>query len=123
MDESSETGEHPMRYDLSKQRHFYISTCGFWTAKGNYDSIIALLEHGGGSHKGFTIFCGQGELFNIPDPELKELTNTYLEAVRKAGEEFAAGEVSEKIQELLTRSILPKEVYESFANGSWEIEG
>lgn len=121
MDKSSQTGAHPLRYDLSHQRHFYISTCGFWTAEGNYDSIIKLLEHGGGrDSKEFSIFCGQGELFNIPDPELKELTGAYLETVRKAGEEFASGGISPKTRELLAKPIFPKEIYESMADGSWE---
>jgi len=120
MDKDAENGGHPLRYDLSHQRHFFISTCGFWTPEGNYDSIIKLLEHGGGkNYKDFSIFCGQGELFNVP--QLKERTDIYLEAVRWAGAEFAKGEISEKTRELLTQPLFPREEFEKMADGSWDV--
>lgn len=119
MDESAVSGEHPLRYDLSKQRHFYISTCGFWTSEGNYDSIIKLLERGYSKqdYKTYTIFCGQGELFNIP--ELKEQTSSYLDIVRRAGEACISGNISKEIQDLLSEPLFPKKVFEKMANGSW----
>jgi len=120
MVESSESGDHPLRYDLSKQRHFYISTCGFWTSEGNYDSIIKLLERGYNTqdYKAFTIFCGQGELFGVP--ELKEHTAQYLDIVRNAGEECISGSISKETQEQLSVPLFPKEVFEKMANGSWD---
>jgi len=123
MDKDAESGGHPLRHDLSKQRQFYISTCGFWTAEGNYDSIIKLFERGGVgvNHKEFTIFCGQGGLFGEPGAE--EYVNAYLDNVRKAGKEFAMGGISEETQALLSQTILPREVYERDVDASWEIEG
>jgi len=120
MDKEAESGGHPLRYDLSKQRQFYISTCGFWTAEGNYDSIIALFGRGGSDidHRDFSIFCGQGGLFG--DPELGEYTASYLDAVKKAGSEFANGAISKETKELLSQTILPREVYENAADESWE---
>ena len=119
MVESAESGDHPLRYDLSKQRHFYISTCGFWTSEGNYDSIVKLLERGyTQDYKVFTIFCGQGELFSVP--ELKEHTVQYLDIVRKAGEECISGGISMETQEQLSVPLFPKEVFEKMANGSWD---
>jgi len=122
MDKNAASGGHPLRYDLSNQRHFYISTCGFWTADGNYDSIIALLKHGGSTanHKRFTIFCGQGELFNVP--ELKEQTEPYLEIVRRAGRECISGGIEDETQVLLAQPLFPRDVFEKMADGSWEIE-
>ena len=119
MVESVESGAHPPRYDMSKQRQFYISTCGFWTSEGNYDSVIKLLERGVGKqdYKIYTVFCGQGELFNVP--ELKEYTSEYLEHVRRAGEECRTGYISEKTQKLLSEPLFPKDVFEKMANGSW----
>lgn len=119
MNESAESGEHPLRYDLSRQRHVYISTCGFWTANGNYDTIINLLERISSKqdYKTYTIFCGQGELFNIP--ELKEQTSPYLDIVRCAGEEFVSGNISKETRDLLLEPLLPKDVFEKMANGSW----
>ena len=123
MDKGAESGGHPARYDLSKQRHFYISTCGFWTAKGNYDSIIALFNRDGAheNYKEFTIFCGQGGLFEAGE-EAKEVTDPYLDIVRRAGKECITGGISEEVQALLSKPILPREVYEGFADGSWEVE-
>ncbi|MCL2421726.1 MAG: flavodoxin family protein [Defluviitaleaceae bacterium] len=121
MDAESETGNHPSRHDLSHQKHFYISTCGFWTAKGNYDSIIKVLEHGGKQkHEDFSILCGQGELFNVPDPGLKELTNAYLDTVRRAGAEWISGKITTETRAALSEPIFPKDVYEGFANASWD---
>lgn len=84
----SENGGHPSRYDLSGQRHVIISTCGFWTTAGNYDAISAMFDHYYGIGNYAAIFCGQGELFRLP--ELKKRTDEYLEIVIRAGAEFAA---------------------------------
>jgi multimeric flavodoxin WrbA len=124
MDKDAESGGHPLRHDFSKQRQFMISTCGFWTAEGNYDVITKLFERGNEGnevdHRAFCIFCGQGGLFEMP--ELVEHTQSYLDAVRKAGSEFAAGEISKETQEYLAQPILPREVYEKGADESWDIQ-
>ena len=122
MDKNAESGGHPLRYDLSQQRQFYISTCGFWTAEGNYDSIIALFKRGGAdvNYKELAIFCGQGGLFEAGE-EAKEYTAPYLDIVRRAGKEYAEGGIKEDTQTLLSQPILPRGVYESHADGSWEV--
>jgi multimeric flavodoxin WrbA len=83
-----ESGGHPSRHDLTRQRHIVISTCGFWTAAGNYDSVTAMFDHFCGSGNYARIFCGQGELFRVP--ELKKRTDAYLEIVRRAGRSLRA---------------------------------
>jgi len=122
MDTGHESGNHPTRFDMSAIKGAYISTCGFWTARGNYDSIISLLERNGGNHADFTIFSGQGALFGEADsdPELKQLVESYLNLVRRAGEELMNGKISEETHVALCRPLLPKEIYESFANTSWD---
>ena len=120
----AESGSHPARYQFALERQIYISTCGFWTTKGNYDSIYALLARG--SEEGSqseTIFCGQGELFNVP--ELKEYTAPYLDIVRRAGKECAGTEgiISDETAQLLSEPLFPKDVYEKMADDSWQIEG
>ena len=35
-------GGHPSRYDMSGKRTVLISTCGFYTAEGNYDGVYSL---------------------------------------------------------------------------------
>ena len=118
MDKNAESGGHPGRHDLSKVRQFYISTCGFWTAEGNYDSIIKLLERGGNTdYKSYTIFCGQGELFNVP--ELKVQTDPYLDVVRRAGKECISGGISPETQALLAKPLFPREDFEKMADDSW----
>ena len=73
------------------------------------------------NYKEFTIFCGQGGVFEAGE-EAAEYTAPYLDIVRRAGSEYAKGGISEEVQTLLSEPILPREVYESHADGSWEIE-
>ncbi|MCL2854071.1 MAG: flavodoxin family protein [Defluviitaleaceae bacterium] len=115
----TESGQHPLRYDMSKKKYMMISTCGFWTHKGNYDAVMAMFSRGAMDFQ--TIFAGQGELFKIAkvDDELKELVTPFLNNVRKAGKEFAEGEIAPETQAVLAEPLLPQEVYESFANASW----
>jgi multimeric flavodoxin WrbA len=117
MDKNAESGGHPSRYDFSGQRHFLISTCGFWTAKGNYDSVSSMFGGAGGDFGHEIIFCGQGELFN--EAELKEHTGPYLDIVRRAGSEYVAGDISDETHELLAQPLLPREVFEKMADESW----
>jgi FMN-dependent NADH-azoreductase len=114
-----ESGEHPTRIDLSKKQYIIISTCGFWTAKGNYGGLTWILDRGFGENQYETIFSGQGELFSVP--QLKERTDQYLEVVRNAGVEYAqSGRISEKVKLELSEPLFPKDEFEKIANGSWE---
>lgn len=113
MSEGNESGGHPSRYDLSHQRHVVISTCGFWTSKGNYNAVNFMFNHH--TH----IYCGQGELFSIP--ELKSRTDAYLETVKRAGAEFIAGDISQETQAELEVPLFPREVFEKMADASWGV--
>lgn len=112
-------GSHPARYDMSRKRHVLISTCGFYTAEKNYDSVKSMFDHFCGNNNYETIFCGQGELFRVK--ELKARTDEYLEIVKKAGKEFAEGSISEKTKEHLSELLYEKEVFEKMADSSWGI--
>ena len=68
---------------MSGKSTVVISTCGFYTAEGNYDGIYSLFNHLCGQENYTTIFCGQGELFHIP--EMSTRTNEYLSYVKQAG--------------------------------------
>ena len=120
MKSGSHSGAHPSRYDMSDKRYVLISTCGFYTAEGNYDSIDAQFSRhlGKGSYE--SIYCGQGELFSVP--ELKNRTEEYLEYVRAAGREFAAGSITKETRNLLSQLIFPRDVFERMADASWGIE-
>ena len=115
----AESGGHPSHYDLSHQRHVVISTCGFWTSKGNYEAVNAQFSH---IYKagGFTaIYCGQGELFSVP--ELKARTDEYLKLAHQAGAEFASGKISVDTLEQLAQPLYAREVFEQMADASWGI--
>jgi multimeric flavodoxin WrbA len=119
MAEGNEYGGHPLRYDLSRQRHVVISTCGFWTAKDNYDAVTFMFDRHYGTKNCARIFCGQGELFRVP--ELKDRTDAYLETIRRAGIEFASGRISAETEAELAEPLYPREVFEKMADASWNI--
>ena len=120
MSSDAESGGHPSRYDMSGKRHVVISTCGFYTAKGNYDGVNAVFDHLC-SKNGYTaIYCGQGELFRVK--ELSQRTGEYLSYVRDAGREFAAGGISRETREKLSQLLYPREVFEAMADASWGVE-
>lgn len=113
-------GNHPSRYDMSRKRTVVISTCGFYTAEGNYDGIYSLFDHLRGRGNYTTVFCGQGELFRVP--ELSARTKEYLSYVKSAGREYAGGGISGQTKELLDQLLLPKETFEACADASWGID-
>lgn len=120
MDTDSKSGGHPSRYDRSAQRHVVISTCGFYTAEGNYDGVNALFDHICGKGKYTTIYCGQGELFRVR--ELSSRTDEYLEYVRAVGREFANGSMSADTRQNLEQLLFPRDVFEAMADASWGVE-
>ena len=78
-----------------KRTYVLISTCGFYTAEKNYDSVVSMFNHICGKNNFETIFCGQGELFSIK--ELSEKTDSYLKNVKQAGIEFVSqNKITEK---------------------------
>ena len=119
MDKGSKGGGHPSRYDSSNQRHIIISTCGFWTTKGNYDSIMSMFDHISGKANYTAIFCGQGELFRVS--ELKSRTDEYLEIVKRSGAEYVSGGIHAETWEELSKPLYPREVFEKMADASWDI--
>lgn len=120
MESSAESGGHPSRYDMSGKRTVVISTCGFYTAEGNYDGVTAIYDHLCGKGNYTTIFCGQGELFRVP--ELKHQTDAYLADVTQAGREFASGSISRETEQKLKRLLFSRETFEAMADASWGVE-
>lgn len=119
-DESCPGGSHPSRYDRSRQKTVVISTCGFYTAEGNYDGVVSLFDHMCGKGRYTTIFCGQGELFRVP--ELRERTEEYLAQVRQAGREYAQGAIFPETREALKQLLFPRSVFEKMADASWGLD-
>ncbi len=113
-------GSHPPRYDMTGKKTVVISTCGFYTAEGNYDGIYSLFDHTCGRDGYTTIFCGQGELFRIPD--LSQRTDQYLGIVRKAGMEYFSGRILPETVAELSQLLYPRETFEAWADLSWGID-
>ena len=114
-------GAHPSRVDRSGKRTVLISTCGFYTAEGNYDAVTDMFDHICGWDGYEAVLCGQGELFRVR--ELRDRTDAYLAAVRTAGAEFAGtGTISAATHDRLGELLYPKETYEAMSNASWGIE-
>lgn len=113
------SGSHPSRYDMSGKKHIIISTCGFYSADKNYDSVRLMFNHICGENAYDMIVCGQGELFRVP--ELRSRTDEYLEIVKTAGKEFSRGQISSETKERLTELLYPKEVFETMADASWGV--
>ena len=120
MAEDTASGGHPSRFDMSGKRHVVISTCGFYTAKGNYDGVTAIFDHLCGKGNYTPIFCGQGELFRVK--ELHGRTDEYLSYVRDAGREFCTGGISQETRQWLKELLYPREVFEAMADASWGVE-
>lgn len=120
MTADSESGGHPSRYDMSGKRHVLISTCGFYTATGNYDGVNAMFDHLCGKGNYASIYCGQGELFRVK--ELRQRTDEYLSWVADAGAEFADGGISRTTLQKLSQLLYPRAVFEAMADASWGVE-
>ncbi len=113
------SGSHPARYDMSGKRTVVVSTCGFYTAEGNYDGVRSLFDHICGKDRYTALFCGQGELFRVP--ELKQRTGEYLGYIRQAGREYIKGGISAETQSNLSQLLFPRKVFEEMADASWGV--
>ncbi|MCR4578708.1 MAG: flavodoxin family protein, partial [Treponema sp.] len=114
------SGSHESRFDMKDKKNVLISTCGFYSAVGNYDSVRQMFNHFLGSDNYLTIFCGQGELFSYK--ELSERTEEYLSYVKAAGSEYAVGQLSPATQKKLGEYLYAKEQFEQMADASWGID-
>ena len=119
MSAEAASGGHPTRYDMSGKKTVIISTCGFYTAEGNYEAVTAQFDHMCGKGRYTTLFCGQGELFRVP--ELAARTDAYLALVRQAGREYAAGGIAPTTNAQLQELLYPREAFERMADASWGV--
>lgn len=119
-DGNSDTGSHIPRYDISSKRTVIISTCGFYTSEGNYDSLNLQFDRCFGKNNYEKLYCGQGELFRVE--ELKKRTNQYLEIVKNAGKDFIEGKITIDTKNKLSELLYPRDVFEAMADASWGIE-
>ncbi|MCQ2614044.1 MAG: NAD(P)H-dependent oxidoreductase [Treponemataceae bacterium] len=119
MESGTKSGGHPSRFDMSGKKSVVISTCGFYTAKGNYDCVTAMFDRICGKDGYTGIFCGQGELFRVK--ELHARTDEYISYVKTAGEEFSLGKISAETWQKLDEILYPRDVFEKMADSSWGV--
>ncbi len=119
-DGNPDTGSHMPRYDLSDKKTAIISTCGFYTAEGNYEALNIQFDRCFGKDKYEKIYCGQGELFRVE--ELKKRTAQYLKIVEQAGSEFSEGTITQETKSKLSELLYPRDVFEAMADASWGID-
>ncbi len=120
MESGAESGGHPTRFDMSGKRHIVISTCGFYTAEGNYTGVNAMFDHLCGKGNYTTLYCGQGELFRVK--ELSARTGEYLGYVADAGEEYCSAGITSATREKLGQLLYPRKVFEAMADASWGVD-
>lgn len=120
MSVEAQNGGHPSRYDMSDKRTVVISTCGFYTAKGNYSGVTDLFDRLCGKGGYTALFCGQGELFRVK--ELAEHTDEYLSQVEKAGEEFVGAGITGETRAKLDQNLFPRDTFEAMADASWGVD-
>ncbi len=120
MEKGTESGGHSSRFDMSGKKTVLISTCGFYTAEGNYDCVTAMFDRLCGKEGYTALFCGQGELFRVK--ELSERTGEYLSYVKTAGEEFSSGGISNGTWQKLKEILFPRDVFERMADSSWGVD-
>lgn len=108
-------GKHISRYDQSHQRHILISTCRFFSYKGNYDSVLAQFDLILGAGNYTALFCGEGEMYPVPPVQAR--VEEYLEHARQAGRDYAScGTILPATRKLLDELLLPKEKFEQMGN-------
>jgi multimeric flavodoxin WrbA len=112
---------HPLRDQrYHEKKHLIISTCGFCSAKNNYEALTRHLDrlHGSNYEK---IYCVEGELLRVP--QLANITQPYLEAIKQAGIEYArSGSISQETHAILDTPMVEEEAFIEMANASWGIE-
>ena len=109
------SGGHEARYDMSGKKHVLISTCGFYSSEGNYDSVTKMFDH----------FLGKGryekDAYDGKDRVLEmhytDLDKTYQILLGKDGSKV----YTDNSQTSTTRIDTPFEVWRSISRG--EING
>ena len=105
------SGSHDSRYDMEGKRHVLISTCGFYSAVGNYDSVLRMFDHFSRQRKLYDHLLWSGRI--IPCKELSARTDEYLSTVKCAGSEYAmTGTISEETDAILHTLLYSRDVFE-----------
>lgn len=108
---------HVSRWDDDEKKVVVISTCGFYSYENNVEAFVKIFEilYGDRCEK---IICPEGPIFSLT--VLEKDTDFYIQAVRKAGAEFArTGALCEATRESLVQRTFGKASYLELANNYW----
>ncbi len=111
------TYTHPLRYEMNNKENILISTCGF-PEHSNFDLLIDQFQNNINGKLDNNILTVMGEL--LTKEPLQNNIAWYLDAVKKAGKEYAReGIFKEKTKKTLNKKLVPVEDYIEMANASW----
>lgn len=114
---SDGTASHLARHDLSAQRHVLISTCGFYSVKGNYEALLAQFNLLFGDRV-TKIICPEGELFRVP--QLAARTKEYLFYIKEAGRDYSRqGVIADETYAHINTLLFPAATFVEMANAYW----
>ena len=107
--------EHVAQCDFSHLRYVMISGCGFPSSENNFEAM----------ERQFQLMFGQDStILTVPEspmfnaPEAASVTEPFLEQVRQAGREYAAGgRIADETMARLAVPMIPPEVYAAILNG------
>lgn len=113
-------GGHKFRFDIADKKFILISTCGFYYTPSTYDSVRRQFDmiYGVGGYE--QILIGEGELFN--KPYLRKKLDGYLAHIKRAGEQYATGDIDEQTKAKINKELYPTGFYAQLADKSWGIE-
>lgn len=111
------TYTHPLRYENKNKENILISTCGF-PKHSNFNLLIDQFQNNIKGKLNNKILTVMGEL--LTKEPLQNNIAWYLDAVRKAGKEYAReGMFKEKTKKTLNKKLVPVKDYIEMANASW----
>ena len=114
---------HPLRWDESHISHIAVSTCGFFTAEGLYDAVLANFRLIFRHNLKEAITCGEGGCFM--GGKAAECVSHYLDVVKRAGREYRdMGSFSKETRTDLMKPIVPTDAYNdsTAAAGMWKLQ-
>ena len=106
--------EHVAQRDFSHLRYVMISGCGFPSGENNFEAMERQFQ---------LMFGRDSTILTVPEspmfnaPEAASVTEPFLEQVRQAGREYAAGgRIADETMARLAVPMIPPEVYAAIVN-------
>ncbi len=112
---------HPSRWGEGAHKNVLISNCGF-PEHHNFEVMRQSFDRVVQGKVDAEILCVMGELLSVKP--LKGKIAWYLEAVKRAGKEFASSlELTQSTKLTLSKPLVPVETFIEMANLNWQATG